>query len=298
MVPSTCTICSTSLPPFHSGPPLCGALSCAWKYRSLPPKQLCQVCGRVLSHADQAVGACRDRQCWATVNAQVDRVKQAAREAEYARLKERAEAFGAELVREEPRLRERTLPITPIPAFRGSTRPTPQRRRETLRRRLERLVQGSEPDRATAITWEEPQIPQSAVPLLQAACTSCRGFCCQNGNDHAYLSLSTIQRVRAARPELSDDEIVEAYISRVGERSYAGSCIYHQPTGCALPREMRSDTCNNFFCDPMRAVIAGAAAAPAAPVLLVSLESDAIRAAVAFDGDQVRTVRAQPHTRN
>jgi hypothetical protein len=278
----------------HSGAPLCGALPCAWKYRSLPPNQLCQVCGRVLSNADQALGACRDRQCWTTVNARIDRVKQAAREAEYARLKERAEAFCAELTREEAKLRERTLPVTPIPAFRGASRPVPQRRRDTLRRRLERLVQGSEPDQATVITWEEPKIPDSAMPLLQAACTSCRGFCCQNGNDHAYLSLTTIQRVRAARPELSPDEIVEAYLSHVGDRSYVGSCIFHQPTGCGLPREMRSDTCNNFFCDPMRTVIAAVASAPARPVVLVSLESDAIRAAVSFDGDRVKTVRPAP----
>jgi hypothetical protein len=33
----------------------------------------------------------------------------------------------------------------------------------------------------------------------------------------------------------------------------AGSCINHGATGCSLPREMRSDTCNDYFCNPMRA---------------------------------------------
>ena len=39
-----------------------------------------------------------------------------------------------------------------------------------------------------------------------------------------------------------------AYLDRVGSRTYRGSCLYHQADGCALPREMRSDLCNRFFC--------------------------------------------------
>ena len=38
------------------------------------------------------------------------------------------------------------------------------------------------------------------------------------------------------------------YLGKLGGTTYRGSCIYHGAAGCELPREMRSDTCNGFYC--------------------------------------------------
>ena len=46
------------------------------------------------------------------------------------------------------------------------------------------------------------------------------------------------------------------------------SCIFHGEHGCGLARELRSDTCNNYFCGPMHEWI-GRPAATAAPLTAV-----------------------------
>jgi hypothetical protein len=83
---------------------------------------------------------------------------------------------------------------------------------------------------------------------LGAACATCRGFCCRNGGERAYLSAERMQRYMTEHPTLAPDAVVDAYLQHVPERTTAGSCVYHGPQGCALPREMRSDTCNRFYC--------------------------------------------------
>ena len=32
------------------------------------------------------------------------------------------------------------------------------------------------------------------------------------------------------------------------------SCVYHGADGCALPRALRSDTCNRYFCEGLQRV--------------------------------------------
>ena len=49
-------------------------------------------------------------------------------------------------------------------------------------------------------------------------------------------------------PTHDDDTIVARYRAQVPERSLTGSRLYHTDTGCDLPRELRSEICNGFFC--------------------------------------------------
>lgn len=113
-----------------------------------------------------------------------------------------------------------------------------------------------EVDSATATSHHETaaaaQPPVSTGSVVAAACAHCRGCCCQHGGDHGYLTPGTIARVRSLQPEWSDDDIVQAYLSRIGTRSYHRSCIFHGPGGCALPRSMRSETCNAYLCDGLK----------------------------------------------
>ena len=41
-------------------------------------------------------------------------------------------------------------------------------------------------------------------------------------------------------------------MSAISDKVYENSCIYHTETGCSLPRELRSNICNNFFCQPIK----------------------------------------------
>ena len=68
------------------------------------------------------------------------------------------------------------------------------------------------------------------------------------GGDHAYVTADTIRRVMRQQPQWSPADIVQAYMDRVADRTERHSCINHTASGCALPREMRADTCNDFAC--------------------------------------------------
>lgn len=79
-------------------------------------------------------------------------------------------------------------------------------------------------------------------------CMLCKGGCCARGQEHGYISASHIRRLLDADPYLTADQLLDAYLSRLGESSTANACINQGPTGCVLPRELRSSTCNQFYC--------------------------------------------------
>ena len=89
-------------------------------------------------------------------------------------------------------------------------------------------------------------------PGLQARydelCTLCRGGCCTSGQDHAHLTAATIRRVLDDNPGLTGAALKESYLERTPHQSIPGACIQLTTSGCALPREFRSDTCNGYFC--------------------------------------------------
>ena len=53
------------------------------------------------------------------------------------------------------------------------------------------------------------------------------------------------------RPGLSDRQIVAAYLDLLPAHGRNDSCINHTSRGCALPREMRSTTCNRYACEAL-----------------------------------------------
>ena len=82
-------------------------------------------------------------------------------------------------------------------------------------------------------------------------CGMCKGGCCTRGGNTSYLSESTISRFMNDHPELSAPEIVQRYLSKLAPKTLTGACINQTKAGCALPREMRSDGCSTFYCDPL-----------------------------------------------
>jgi len=135
------------------------------------------------------------------------------------------------------------------------------RRRQRLRARLAELEDQMEPI---------AEAPQADAPsaLLQAACGACRGHCCRDGGEHAYLKPEDLARARAALGGQPED-MVELYLGFVPRRSYQGSCIFHSAKGCALPRALRSSVCRNFLCSPLAALQARTRNHPAKAALVL-----------------------------
>jgi len=95
---------------------------------------------------------------------------------------------------------------------------------------------------------EKPQLKDISDRL----CTMCKGGCCASGKEHAYLSVFSIRRYMDNNPDLSADDILNLYISYISPESINNSCINQRVSGCALPRELRSDICNGYYCDPLK----------------------------------------------
>lgn len=85
--------------------------------------------------------------------------------------------------------------------------------------------------------------------LVAATCRTCAGHCCAEGGDHAYLHEDTLVRFFRAHPDATAAQAARTYVGHLGRDSFAGSCVMHGPTGCRLPRDMRSDLCNAYLCE-------------------------------------------------
>lgn len=85
--------------------------------------------------------------------------------------------------------------------------------------------------------------------MSEALCTMCKGGCCTSGKNTAYLTELTIRRFMDDNPELTASQVVDKYLSYLSDSPILNSCINHTDRGCGLPRHMRSDICNGYFCD-------------------------------------------------
>ena len=128
--------------------------------------------------------------------------------------------------------------------------PTSPERVRRLRRRLivtlRALRTMKNPERSVAPLRPEPE--GFAGRVARTACSLCKGWCCRNGEDHAFLEEETMARVRRARLELDVRAVLRLYVDRVPEFGHTDSCIFHGKQGCTLDRSLRSDVCNSYFC--------------------------------------------------
>jgi hypothetical protein len=84
-------------------------------------------------------------------------------------------------------------------------------------------------------------------------CALCRGGCCTAGGDHAFVTSLTIYRLMIAEPQLTADSILADYIEKLNGQVIEGGCVNQSPEGCVLPKKMRGDVCNLYYCDPLLA---------------------------------------------
>jgi hypothetical protein len=121
-------------------------------------------------------------------------------------------------------------------------------RRQALAAHLEEVV--------TDVSFAAIQRPNGinaaqSAPDFRAACSTCRGHCCQKGGDDAYLDFESVGLAWGRFPHLSKEELVAAYLGAVPALSFADSCIFHAEHGCNLPETMRSPVCAAYFCGPL-----------------------------------------------
>ncbi|MCK7595945.1 hypothetical protein M0G74_01525 [Microbulbifer sp. CAU 1566] len=153
-----------------------------------------------------------------------------------------------------------------IPAGRTQIAPLNAARLAAYRAHLEKIVaQAQSPDAGLLEARDQNLVPAREIQLREAQqreapeleaigdhlCSLCKGACCSSGQDHAYLSPLSIRRAMDANPDLDGQGIVSLYLACLPEESIENACINQTSTGCSLPKALRSDICNAYFCDPI-----------------------------------------------
>ena len=70
-------------------------------------------------------------------------------------------------------------------------------------------------------------------------------------------------------PSLTAAGLLEAYLGHTPAESMEAACLLQTPTGCALPRELRSDVCNGYYCPSLVALQDGWNEEDPPPVLAI-----------------------------
>lgn len=243
---TSCLICGTALTRLQRVGKVrfCGE-ACRWKYENLLPHQVCGVCGVMLLPVAYGRRLCDAPECWRV-------------EEERARERERERREG--LREETERLRDsagealgivepETYWPTVAPSYRGRISALPEERRQAFREVVARLAKEAAGASVASVGQRPGRTVSRAVGAVsRQACGLCRGVCCGTAGIRAYLRVETIRKFMKLLPDQSQEEVVEAYLGFVRAETYEGSCVYHAEGGCSLPREMRSDTCNGFYC--------------------------------------------------
>lgn len=243
-----CWICNETLTLAHQAETnLCQRVACRFTYQSLPPNHLCSHCRRPLTLQQQAEGVCADRPCHAAaeVSRQVafDEEHRAASQQLY------------QLVRKRVGPEAETAPLTFLPSMRLPLTQLPPKRRAAFVKELDRLLAKAESEgwvnESEDTFLPTPPTDPDLLAVASRGCTGCKGACCTTGKTHAYVTIRTLRRIRTAQPDLTAAQIREAYLSRLGGPTYQNSCVFHGAKGCKLSVEIRSDTCNYYFCSDL-----------------------------------------------
>lgn len=165
------------------------------------------------------------------------------------------------------------LPLVLLPANRARSSLLSERRKKRFRAHLRKVV-----EEAFAIPLEPLPTPKELgdSPLLEQACATCRGRCCHAGGDHAFVDIAAIHAYRHAHPNASPDEIIDAYLARLGERTLDAGCVFQGEAGCLLERTMRAAICNQFLCSPLEPWRASEALGTDTRALAVAMHGETI----------------------
>src|SRR5271165_2611537 len=179
----------------------------------------------------------------------------------------------------KPHLRRRdqesdidTLPVM-VPRNDKALVPTSPERVRRLREHLATMLGRMTEHEAVASSRPEPE--GFAAVVARTACSLCKGWCCRNGGDDAYVDERTLARVFRVKPEMDASAIIQLYAERVPAVGYEGSCVFQGKQGCTLDRSLRSDICNTYFCAGLSAYLTTEDAAT--PVVVLAGEGGKMR---------------------
>lgn len=277
---NVCVICQAPLTQlFLRDAIVCSSTVCQWTLSVMPANRRCVTCTRPLGDAQVASGLCGRAAChdaWATTGA-LGEARAALRETMERATAHRAESAAAQGVApdEVESYRLAVIPrnphdSTPLPAERRTLFEAHLRRTITQARDLlaaDAARDATDPSGASVVPDStEPDAPPETDgvsaerraaqnSLLGRGCATCRGSCCTNGGNHAFVHADRIRQYLHRHPTRDDDTIVADYLSHVGELTVDGSCLFHQETGCSLPREMRGTVCNSYHCTGLQGLI-------------------------------------------
>ena len=133
--------------------------------------------------------------------------------------------------------------------------PVSPQRIQKLREHLVSILQDLRRARHLERFATPPRPEPEGFPAIVArsACALCKGWCCRNGDDDAFLDDRTIARVRLTKPDATESTLLRLYLGRVPDAAYRDSCIFHGKQGCTLDRSMRADVCNVYYCGGLSA---------------------------------------------
>ncbi len=153
------------------------------------------------------------------------------------------------------------IPRITVPGQRTGLAPADPARVRALKRHLVEsirdLVAARRPDRL--VQKRAPEPTGFAARVVAAGCGHCRGSCCMAGGTHAFIDERTLARVRQENPALSARAAIRAYVDAIPPRAVRGSCLFHGPSGCTLPRALRAELCNAYYCDGLGEFLKGPA---------------------------------------
>lgn len=216
----------------------------------------CEFCGRKLT-ATQGVsrGICDSIECHHRMIEKVGTELLARKRKENAAYRDRMFAENAEPVAAAKAAIGADGPVATavVPYQEKRPVPLPADRRDAFARHMRAIAEMAfaEPAPEADLSYREDlEAPEAGY--LAAACASCRGGCCEIGGDTACLSYVDVMRYRQRAPQATIEAVIEDYVSRVPAAAVEGSCVYHTQRGCALPRDLRNDQCNEFHCRALK----------------------------------------------
>ena len=138
-----------------------------------------------------------------------------------------------------------------------------------------------------ALEADEPAAPpadaaESGDPGAPAIgghlCALCRGRCCRFGlHGKAFIEAHQLRGWLVQHPGAAWVDAVDHWLGHVAPVHLHSSCLFHAADGCALPRERRSDVCNQFACDTLEKLRDIATAEPDAVAVVGIVASQVLR---------------------
>jgi hypothetical protein len=236
---------------------VCQSPQCAGRHLALARQAKCALCTRPLSTAEMAQGHCGRPPCRDEVRRQRRAAEVARQQALVETLQRRRNRSAAQrgITREDAA----TYQVAVLP--RNTDRPTrlPAERRARHEAHLRAcLAEARELLAADAglprpATPEQPAPPQTpharaVAATLLAGCAACRGQCCRQGKDHAFITGEQLVTLLQRHPDLDDDAVVTRYLAHIREITFSEGCVYQGSTGCTLDPSLRADICHQFLC--------------------------------------------------